>query len=115
MSLDPNFVTALKKAHVDGLTKKLQQRRESCDRGAKVLQQMLVDPEYQSKVIEATRSNPGFSYCESFHRFQGNEADIMNCLENTSHTECKRLSTLMFIHSDPFDTKLCFNSSKFSP
>lgn len=114
MSIDPNFVIALKKAREEGTAKRQQEHQESCDRGAKVLQQMLVDPQYQSKVIDATRSNPGFSYCESLLRFQGNEVDIMNCLGNTSHTECKRLSTLMFIHSDFFDTTLCFNSSKFS-
>ena len=113
MSIDPNFVTALKNAREEGLAEKQRKQQESCDRGAKVLQQMLVDPAYQSKVLEATRSSPDYNYCESFYHLE-HHTDIMRCLQDAKHTECKRLSTLMFIHSDPSKTLLCFKSSKFS-
>lgn len=113
MSIDPKFATAIKKARVEGEAEIQRKHQESCDRGAKVLQQILDDPNYQSRVLSSVRSSPGFDYCEGFPASMSQSVDIITCLSDKNHAECKRLST--FISPGKRDSpRLCFNHHKLS-
>ena len=111
MTLDPKFVVNIVRARDEGNAERLREHQASCDRGAKALQEMIDDPKYQSKILKATRSDAGKNYCESIWQTQG-EDDIRNCLGNKNHTECRRLSNLLYIYDYGTTHNLCFNSSK---
>lgn len=79
--MDPKFAEAIKKSRQEGNDERRREYLESCDRGAKDIQQLFENEYHQKEALNVARKGHE-SYCTP----AGN--DIRNCIASKDHREC---------------------------
>lgn len=93
ITMDPKFAEAIRRSRLEGEEMRKREYLESCDRGAKEIQQLFESEHYQKEALRFAQL--GYKkYCTVA------DNAVYNCLTSKDHRECSEAKKKVFLEGE---------------